>query len=73
MINIKHLATCSGSKEASSDQISKTQSRYIQTVHTLWVPMLFTIVLTLKFLYKLLVDVFEMYICFHIWPDDGSF
>ena len=39
------------------------QSRYIQTVHTLWDPILFTVVLTLQFMYKLLVGVFKMYIC----------
>jgi len=41
----------------------KTQSWYIQRVHTLWGPILFTIVLTLKFVYTLLVDIFKMYIC----------
>jgi len=41
----------------------KTESWYIQRIYTLWDPILFTIVLTLKFMYKLLVDVFKMYIC----------
>ena len=41
----------------------KTQSWYIQRVHTLWDRTLFTIVLTLKFMYKLLANVFKMYIC----------
>jgi len=41
----------------------KTQSWYIQTVHTLWDPILFTIVLTLKLIDTLLTDVFKMYIC----------
>ena len=35
----------------------KTQSWFIQRVHTLWDPILFTIVLTLKFKYKLLADI----------------
>jgi hypothetical protein len=41
----------------------KTQSWYIQSVRTLWDRTLFTIVLTLKFMYKLLANVFKMYIC----------
>jgi hypothetical protein len=41
----------------------KTQYWYIQRVHILWDHILFTLVLTLKFMYKLLVDVFKMYIC----------
>ena len=42
---------------------TKTQSWYIQTVHTLWDAILFTVVLTLQFMYKSLTDVFKMYIC----------
>jgi len=38
----------------------KTQYWYIQRVHTLWDHILFTIVLTLNFMYKLLVDVFKI-------------
>ena len=41
----------------------KSHSSYIQGVHTLWDPILFTLVLTLKFTYKLLADVFKIYIC----------
>ena len=41
----------------------KTQYWYIQRAHTMWDPILFTIVLTLKFMYKLLADVFKMCIC----------
>ena len=41
----------------------KTQSCCIQTVYTIRDPILFTIVLTLQFMYKLLADVFKMYIC----------
>ena len=38
-----------------------TQYWYIQTVHTLWDPILFTTILTLMFTYKLLADIFKMY------------
>ena len=41
----------------------KTQYWYIQTVHTLWDPYCLQTVLTLKHKYKLLADVFKMYIC----------
>jgi len=42
---------------------TKTKSWHIQRVHTLWDPILFTIVLILKYMYKLLADVFKMYVC----------
>jgi len=42
-----------------SHTVYKTQYRYIQTVHTLWDPYCLQIVLTLKFMYELLVDVFN--------------
>ena len=45
----------------------KTQSWYIQRVHTLWDPILLTVVLTLKFVYTLLVDVFNIYIYIYIY------
>ena len=38
----------------------RTQSWYSRALHTLWDPILFTIVLTLKYLYKLLANVFKM-------------
>jgi len=40
----------------------KTQSWNSRRLHTLWDPILFTIVLTLEFLYIFLADVFKMYI-----------
>jgi hypothetical protein len=41
----------------------RTQSWYMQREHTLWDLILFTIVLTLNFMYKLQAGVFKMYIC----------
>jgi len=38
----------------------KTQSWCSRRLHTLWDLMLFIIMLTLKFLYKLLTDVFKL-------------
>ena len=40
-----------------------TQSCCIQRVYTIWDPILFTIVLTLQFMYQLLADVFKIYMC----------